>query len=397
MSRGPRNTGAVRMRTLKTLHRGFDKLDIAIKGALLPNDIETLEAARLEAEKNHHDTLVEIGPDSVAMHVAESGLKGGYAFRCDTGPIGELWFFKRGLSRNDWNLRVSIKALALATRGLKEVHQHILETLQRLGMSTYELSVGRVDYAMDYLMPLESVLNPAHFISHSRSSRVEHAELPKSAKEPHQDELLVHWAGRIVKAVTIGKMPGQQLIVYDKRREIVAHGKHEWLQIWNIYEEELNAHAIFRVELRAGKKHLRDWNIRNFCQLENKAGDMFRQMMKDMRHVVPHEKETNPSRWSPSRLWLQVGRDLKEGLADNFTGAVRGRIITGSREVIFQQRRKQILDCVPGALMASCPNIDGAYGKRGQLLRDLANEMDRADKKKLTKKLQKAKDRLHFI
>ncbi len=212
------------MRPIETLHRGFDKLDIAIMGALSPNDIEILEAARVESEKSHHDTLVEIGPGRVAMHVAESGLRGGYAFRCDTGPLGELWFFKRGLSRNDWNLRVSVRALALATRGLKEVHAHIIETLKALGAGDHEMSIGRVDYAIDYLMPEAFLLDPAHFISHSRSSRAEHASPPATSSESAEGELLVQWSGRIVKAVTIGKMPGQQLGCRLIKSQPQSHG-----------------------------------------------------------------------------------------------------------------------------------------------------------------------------
>ena len=385
------------MKPLKTLHRGFDKLDIAIKGALSPTDIELLEVARKESEKNHHDTLVEIGPGKVAMHVAESGLRGGYAFRCDTGPLGELWFFKRGLSGNDWNLRVSVKALALATRGLAQVRVHISETLERLGVKGFELSISRVDYAMDYLMPKEFELDPAHFISHSRASRLEHSIKLTSQDNPHCNELLVHWAGRVPKAVTIGKMPGQQLIVYDKRREIATSGKQEWLQVWNLEEGNLDGHEVFRVELRAGKKHLRDWNVRNFTHLESRLGDIFSRMTIAMRHVQPNDKEANPSRWRYSRLWRQVVQDVKEGLVENFDGSIRGRVVVGKREQIFMQRKKQILDCVPGALMASCNTVEIAYASRGNFMRGLAIEMDQADKDALAKKLRKAKDKLHFI
>ncbi len=93
---------------------------------------------------------------------------------------------------------------------------------------------------------------------------------------------------------------------------------------------------------------------------------------------------------------LEAG-DMKEGLPEIFDGSLRGRIVTGSREVMFQRRKQQILDCVPGALMAKCLTVDGAYAKRGDFLRDLAKEMDKADKEELSKKLKKAKDGLHFI
>lgn len=88
---------------------------------------------------------------------------------------------------------------------------------------------------------------------------------------------------------------------------------------------------------------------------------------------------------------------MKQGLAENFDGSIRGRIVTGSREIIFQRRKQQILDCVPGALMAKCLTVNGAYKVRGDFLRDLAKEMDKADKETTFKKLQKAKDKLHFF
>jgi hypothetical protein len=382
------------MKPIKTLHRGFDKLDIAIKGALSPNDIDKLELARVESERTHSYTLVKIGPGLVAMHVAESGLKGGYAFRGDTGPLGELWCFKRNLSGNEWNIRVSAKALSLATHGLQHVHNHIIETLARLGVNHHHFSIGRVDYAMDYLMPEEFKLDPADFISHSKSSRREHSGPNLSGS---REDIVVEWAARRVKAVTIGKMPGQQLQVYDKRAEIIAHGVDEWFKLWKLDPADIAPHSIYRVEFRAGKKHLKDWNVRSFENLESKLGDIFARMMNDMRHVVPSAYEKNPSRWVLSRLWRQVCNDMKDGLAENFDGSVRGHIIGGSRETIFQQRKQQILDCVPGALIAKCLTIDGAYAKRGDFLRDLAKEMDRADRDKLVKKLQKAKDKLYFF
>src|SRR5262245_55353282 len=97
---GPRNTRPYNyridrsMRPLKTLYRGFDRLEVAYQGALNPNDLEILEKARKEAERSHESFLAFIGPGQEALHIAETGLKGGYAFRGDTGPEGEVWFFK---------------------------------------------------------------------------------------------------------------------------------------------------------------------------------------------------------------------------------------------------------------------------------------------------------------
>ena len=70
----------------------------------------------------------------------------------------------------------------------------------------------------------------------------------------------------------IGKMPGREVTVYDKRADLIAKGKPEW---WTIYNDLRKADGkpvldptdrassqIWRVEVRAGKDHLKDrWGI----------------------------------------------------------------------------------------------------------------------------------------
>ena len=90
-------------------------------------------------------------------------------------------------------------------------------------------------------------------------------------------------------------------------------------------------------------------------------------------------------------------QDVREGLAESFDGSSRGRIVTGRREHIFEQRRQFIMDCMPGALVAKNPSVDGAMAGVGDFLRDLVKTFEKTEKEKLRKKFQKAKDKLHFI
>ena len=55
------------------------------------------------------------------------------------------------------------------------------------------------------------------------------------------------------------------------------------------------------------------------------------------------------------------------------------------------------MDCMPGALVAKNPSVDGAMAGVGDFLRDLAKTFEKTEKEKLRKKFQKAKDKLHFI
>jgi hypothetical protein len=74
------------MNPTKVLHKGFDGLDVAFRGALRPKDIEVLEAARKEAERRFEPQLVEIGPKKIAMHVADSGRVAAMHFERTPAP-----------------------------------------------------------------------------------------------------------------------------------------------------------------------------------------------------------------------------------------------------------------------------------------------------------------------
>ncbi|MFT3674217.1 hypothetical protein [Aestuariivirga sp.] len=384
------------MRPERLLHRGFDRLEIAYKAALAPADIDILEAALAEAKARFQPVLVELGPGKVPMHIAEAGLKGGYAFRGDTGPEGELWAFKRGLSRNEWNVRVAVKSLTLATLGLGGVRNRLAEMHERLGLGSPEESIGRVDYAIDYLMPAEFVLNPGHFVSHSKTTKREHACVQQQPAGLPLQQMISHWAGRVVQSITLGKMPGQQVIVYNKRHEVLQHQKPEWFQIWGVDGSDQDL-PIWRVEMRAGKKYLKDWNVKTFSDLEDRVGEVLGHTLAAYRHVVPNELEKNISRWPNSKLWKQIARDLSDGLRENFDGSARGRIVTGRRERIHNQYRQLIFGALPGLLVSAGLSVEQAFSLKGDFLRKLAREADGWKGEQFRKKLMNAKKRMRFI
>ncbi len=73
------------------------------KGAQVHRRQSSRSTAKAQAQTTRHAVLVTYG--GVSFHVAETGAPNGYAFRCSTGDDGAIWFFKRGMSRADWNNR----------------------------------------------------------------------------------------------------------------------------------------------------------------------------------------------------------------------------------------------------------------------------------------------------
>ena len=73
------------------LHHGFDGLDFAYNGFVTERVAAVLEVARNQAsDKMESKLVVFIG---VPLLIADSGSRGGYRYRADTGPVGANWFF----------------------------------------------------------------------------------------------------------------------------------------------------------------------------------------------------------------------------------------------------------------------------------------------------------------
>jgi len=206
---------------MEILHRGFDGLDIAFQGQITAALATELEIAKGFAARTHQ--LYRMCWKGLHMAVAETGARGGYTFRCETENA--IWFFKKPNGRDPWGVRVSVKSLPLAIYGLGWVRNHLFETLSQLDVCTFStgLSISRVDYAVDVLLP-SFTLDADNFVMHARCNRKTHEEITDITENGH--------SGRVT-SVTIGKNPGRQVIIYDKREESIAKHKAYWPEIWN--------------------------------------------------------------------------------------------------------------------------------------------------------------------
>lgn len=297
------------------LHRGFDGLDVSFAGRIQNDLCQALEGAKGKAQSTRQSAYISWG--GINLEVAETGARGGYLFRCATGgELGIIWFFKRPTRGDPWGIRASCRSFGLASKGLGGMRTELYTVMERLGVvpSAEGESIGRVDYAIDILAP-GLRLNPDHFVMHSNANRVDHFE-----------DFSVNGRSGRVTSVTVGKMPGRQLIVYDKRAEAIATGKQAWWTIWNSTLERLNlplleptdptSSKVWRIELRAGKKHLKDdWGIRRWTDLDRHLADVAMSLINAIRHVVPNG-DSNRSRWPDSKLWHVVRRQVAEDLME---------------------------------------------------------------------------------
>lgn len=327
--------------TLKPFYRNFDGLDVTFQGRIPQAFVDVLETAKAEAQNSRRAVLVEWQGED--MHVAESGAKGGYAYRCDTGPTGATWFFSRNQIATNWNIRVSARSNALAAVGLGGVRAEFHRFLAAIGAEVRDAAISRVDYCMDFLADeIETTtgepfrLDPDAFVMHSHSSRADHIE---------NDSAKVQGVSGRCTSVTCGGMPRRQIIVYDKSREIRTQHKPEWWSHWNAARTRqwlsplTGKERVWRVELRAGKDHLKErWGIRSWADLDDKLGDLFIRTLEDIRYTEPNPTDTERFRWPNHPLWNAVTETVRYDLGEMMTGAEPGVV----KEVKRAQLRETI-------------------------------------------------------
>ncbi|MFC7334792.1 hypothetical protein [Rhodocista pekingensis] len=331
--------------TLRPFYWNFDGLDVAFQGRIPQPLVEALEAAKVEAQNSRAPVLLDWRGE--AMHVAESGAKGGYAYRCDTGPTGATWFFGRNQNPANWNIRVSVKSNALACRGLGGVRAGLYRFLAAIGAQVLAASVSRVDYCLDFLASdIEAAtgeaftLNPTAFVMHSHTSRADHDD---------DAGIQMHGVSGRYTSVTCGKMPGRQVILYEKSREVRQKQKPEWWAHWNAARSTRTLpplggdETVWRLELRAGKAHLKErWGVSSWADLDDRLGDLFARALADIRYTVPSPTDSERCRWPDHPLWTAARAALTTDLGEMMTGAGPGVVKQVRRSHLRQIMEAQI-------------------------------------------------------
>lgn len=296
------------------LHAGFDGLDLALMGTAPPHLIQKLEIAKQSALDQQRDIPITVS--GVEVQVGPSGRRGGYSCTFSTGRTGAIWAVKRPRPGDPWGVYVSARSRALALLGLEAVRADISETAARLGFKVpdHGVSLGRVDFAVDLLAP-DFRLDPMAFVTHPRTTRKTHGDLTETATNGRSGS---------VTSVTVGKMPGRQVIVYDKTDEALTRGKSEWPLLWNAALARMSlperdftdrkANRVWRVEYRLGKAGLRArHDIRRWSAFYDLVQGEFDQLALDASLRAP-TGDSNRSRWPEHPLWALARQTLAERL-----------------------------------------------------------------------------------
>ncbi|MFT7432554.1 MAG: hypothetical protein ACI9TY_000166 [Alphaproteobacteria bacterium] len=327
---------------MKLIYQNFDGLDISFQGAFPKKCLEELEKAKHQAQKDRQDSITSIGNPQVKVSVGESGARGGYLYRFDTGLDGEIWFVSKSQKTTNWNIRVSVKSFSLALYGYEGVKKRILDKLVQFGTigsgskkGQLTERISRVDYCFDFEHEGHFNPTPDLFIAHQRCQ-----------KHCYGENVGTYSAGQgdLINTIRVGSMPGRQAVIYNKIKEIQSNSKQFWWDIWNIEKENFE-NEIWRVEIRAGKAELDKWQIKKFSELEEKIGDVFINILENIRYVKK-SKDKNRSRWEMAEFWKVAIKNIENCLSEYISDANRTNIIRDYRFNIENRLKIHILGSV---------------------------------------------------
>ncbi|WP_390911191.1 hypothetical protein [Pseudosulfitobacter sp. SM2401] len=405
------------------LHKGFDTIALSIKAALTPEFLDYLETEQTRAKADNASVLCRYG--DVQFHLKHHGGTG-YQFLLDGGPDGASWAFKRPHPKDPWGVRINIGSRHLALYGLGRAKAHVEDTLAAWGIrfQADDVSIARVDFCVDVFAP-SFTLQPEHFVMHSGTGRRDYIT--------DTDKAVNGKSGRTT-SVTLGKMPNRQVIVYDKRAEVIARSKTYWWAIWNdtlrkqnlpplryvtvrresgpdaspvtlpyvenadhfIDATQPDISRVWRVEFRAGKAYLKDtWGIRTWGQLFDLFGDLIQQTGETVRYTAPNN-DPNRSRWPNHLIWAKVIAEMNDDLLEMHSGADPNPIKEVHREAHISMITQQVL----GLNITLAALNDVGFEGLNQLIEKTGNDLKSMvlnNPEKAGKQLDDAKNRYVFM
>jgi len=331
--------------------------------------------------------------NEVPGFVKQTGTKN-YSYCFNTGPDGEIWLFNDNPDPTQWNITVSVSSAQLAVNGYHGTKEVLYGRLEVFGAKIISESLQRVDFAVDFIAPdFEIPLDLV--VCHSHCKQFGHGEAVKDIPEGGTD-WNVGFGRRKLQTFTIGKMPGRQVQIYNKRAEVARKLKTHWYEVWGFKKKDCP--EIWRVELRAGKSHLKSWGITTFDQLEDRMGNMFASAVQSVR-LVDHapEKGENVSRIGNHPLWALLTAEVEQGLKDHvIPGITRKKIVEGRRDEIQKMYRAQLWGLAVSYAVAMGMDPVRALNEFTEFLANDFSAYAETDSKKFVKRFRKADERLFF-
>lgn len=200
-----------------------------------------------------------------------------------------------------------------------------------------------------------------------------------------------------VSSLRMGKMPGWQIAIYNKRREVLKRRKEKefWWEVWGLDPKNRN-NIVWRAELRAGKNALRKAQIDRFEDLDTRLPNLLLWTLQKAQLKAPGQIDSNRTRQHSHELWHAVEAEVRRAFAHQEPAIKPERIVeihrAALREIIEQQVKGSVatLALAMGIPPERAHTLDMYYAR---LVRDGTKQ----DPEAFARKYAQRQERHHFI
>jgi hypothetical protein len=173
------------------------------------------------------------------------------------------------------------------------------------------MSVSRLDFAVELLMPPGFDVSPTRFSTHART-QLRRDLSHRYSGTSGDDRLHATWMGRRTSAVTIGQLPGREI---ELSQVPLPNRKTESTQAVTKSPPRTPSDEWWRVDVRLGKKHLREvHDFREFREIGVRAIGLFRRAVTSVRYLADGNLALNISRHPTHPFWIGVQRAVMRSL-----------------------------------------------------------------------------------
>lgn len=299
----------------RVIYQGVDTLDVTFQGALPMETLDRLEEAKGAAEAMPDDSYGApflFRPEGRTFFVKSHGKKGGYRYTLTDNPTGAIFSIKRDTRAQEWNFFVSARAAGLLSRSYEGMKRHIAECLADMGATILGESVNRVDYAVD-IATTRFDLDMANFVAPRRakigchfSTETDLDEFGEKAGRASAAPVGSVMRGGRFESVTLGKMPGRQVILYDKLKAAKDQQTEYWFAAWGLDPDDPGT-QVWRVEIRAGRDALERCThaaqTRRYEVVEAALPWFLGKALEEIRYVTDRADVSNVTRAAVHPLW----------------------------------------------------------------------------------------------
>jgi hypothetical protein len=292
---------------------GLTRIDLALRATPSARSIARLDRAKKRSTDKGRPVSTVLGQPPLCVSTHAQGAKGGYRYRCTAKGGAEIWLFKDPMSVDGWNSRFEFNCSARTPLAFDDVWGRLGRIRETLQLRPTAARVSRIDFAVELLMPPGFGPDPARFSTHSRT-KLRRDLHPRALPIQNGNEIRSIWTGRRISAVKIGQLPGREIEIFRisrprQKRQVIQSVTQAPIKPETLRDE------LWRLEIRLGKKHLRDvFKFTEFRNIGIRADQLFGRATRAVRYLSDGKIGKNISRHPTHAFWRGVQRAVIDSL-----------------------------------------------------------------------------------